>query len=79
MKNKIYRKRDDLKDALFEALGTSPKTVYSIAKSVGMARSTHLQNVLIEMVNEGTVCLDFQEHRAGVFKRVFYIHPDLAS
>lgn len=46
-------------------------TVYELAKSLDMARSSNLQKLMMELVEDGRLTVTLKVHRPGVNKRVF--------
>lgn len=46
-------------------------TVYEVAELMGLERSTYLQKLLMELVENGQLTVIQKPHRPGVMKRVF--------
>lgn len=51
-------------------------TVYEVAKKLGMERSTHLQKLMMDLVEEGQLTTCWIPHRPNRMKRMFYLGLD---
>jgi hypothetical protein len=60
--------------------GRKPElTIYRLAQMMGMTPSSHLRNIVWELVHEGTLDSRTEVHRNSVNKTVFFVPDNLYS
>lgn len=85
MKRKAYSREERqsmILDQFYKLVdgGKTPElTVYQLAKMMDITPSTHLRNIVWELVHEGALDSRTAEHRNGVTKTVFFVPQHLYS
>lgn len=85
MKRKAYSREERqsmILDQFYKLVdgGKTPElTVYQLAKMMDITPSTHLRNIVWELVHEGTLDSRTAQHRNNTVKTIFFIPPHLYS
>lgn len=74
---RVERKRSIMTAfAVMVTKSQSPRlTVAGIARKIGLEPSTHLRKIVAELVEEGTLIAELQDHRPGWQKVVYSLPP----
>jgi len=72
---KRYDSRAGRKLSIYQTLYTLNRsfTMYQIADLMHLARSSHLNKILLEMVNDGDLAYYEVAHRPNSTKRLYYV------